>query len=57
MRSSRGTSVVSVTATAPVVATGWATAFGTGSDVTAEAAGAVVLDSSLQKADELLHVS
>jgi cation transport ATPase len=32
-------------------------AFGAGSDVTAEAAGAVVLDSSLQKADELLHIS
>jgi heavy metal translocating P-type ATPase len=32
-------------------------AFGAGSDVTAEAAGAVVLDSSLGKADELLHIS
>ena len=32
-------------------------AFGRNSDVTAEAAGAVVLDSSLQKADELLHIS
>jgi P-type E1-E2 ATPase len=32
-------------------------AFGKNSDVTAEAAGAVILDSSLQKVDELLHVS
>lgn len=31
-------------------------AFGQNSDVTSEAAGAVVLDSSLQRADELLHV-
>lgn len=31
-------------------------AFGQGSDVTAEAAGAVVLDSSLQRVDELLHI-
>jgi heavy metal translocating P-type ATPase len=31
-------------------------AFGTGSDVTAEAAGAVVMDSTLAKADELLHI-
>ncbi len=31
-------------------------AFGANSDVTAAAAGAVVLDSSLQKADELLHI-
>jgi len=31
-------------------------AFGQGSDVTAEAAGAVVLDSSLAKVDELLHI-
>jgi heavy metal translocating P-type ATPase len=31
-------------------------AFGTASDITAEAAGAVVLDSTLQKADELLHI-
>jgi heavy metal translocating P-type ATPase len=31
-------------------------AFGTGSDVTAEAAGAVVMDSTLLKADELLHI-
>jgi len=30
--------------------------FGRGSDVTAEAAGAVVLDSSLQRVDELLHI-
>jgi P-type E1-E2 ATPase len=32
-------------------------AFGQQNDITAEAAGAVVLDSSLQKVDELLHVS
>jgi heavy metal translocating P-type ATPase len=32
-------------------------AFGQQSDIPAEAAGAVVLDSSLQKVDELLHVS
>ena len=31
-------------------------AFGQGSDVTAEAAGAVVLDSSLERVDELLHI-
>ncbi len=31
-------------------------AFGTASDVTTEAAGAVVLDSSLQRVDELLHI-
>ena len=31
-------------------------AFGQGSDVTAEAAGAVILDSSLQRVDELLHI-
>jgi heavy metal translocating P-type ATPase len=31
-------------------------AFGAGSDITAEAAGAVILDNSLQRADELLHV-
>jgi heavy metal translocating P-type ATPase len=31
-------------------------AFGRGSDVTAEAAGAVILDSSLQRVDELLHI-
>jgi len=31
-------------------------AFGRGSDVTAEAAGAVVLDSSLERVDELLHI-
>lgn len=31
-------------------------AFGQGSDVTAEAAGVVVLDSSLQRVDELLHI-
>ncbi len=32
-------------------------AFGQHSDITAEAAGAVILDSSLERADELLHVS
>ncbi|TWU36541.1 Zinc-transporting ATPase [Novipirellula aureliae] len=32
-------------------------AFGQNSDVTTEAAGAVVLDSSLQKVDELMHIS
>jgi heavy metal translocating P-type ATPase len=32
-------------------------AFGSNSDVTAEAAGAVILESSLQKVDELLHIS
>lgn len=31
-------------------------AFGQGSDITTEAAGAVVLDSSLQRVDELLHI-
>lgn len=31
-------------------------AFGQNSDVTAEAAGAVIMDSSLQKVDELLHI-
>jgi len=31
-------------------------AFGHGSDVTAEAAGAVILDSSLERVDELLHI-
>ncbi|KAB2952760.1 MAG: HAD-IC family P-type ATPase, partial [Thermoanaerobaculia bacterium] len=31
-------------------------AFGQGSDVTAEAAGAVILDSSLSRVDELLHI-
>jgi heavy metal translocating P-type ATPase len=31
-------------------------AFGQGSDVTAEAAGAVILDSSLQRVDELMHI-
>jgi heavy metal translocating P-type ATPase len=31
-------------------------AFGQSSDITAEAAGAVILDSSLQRVDELLHV-
>jgi P-type E1-E2 ATPase len=31
-------------------------AFGQGSDVTAEAAGAVIFDSSLQRVDELLHI-
>jgi len=32
-------------------------AFGQNSDITTEAAGAVILDSSLQKVDEFLHVS
>jgi heavy metal translocating P-type ATPase len=32
-------------------------AFGQHSDITAEAAGAVILESSLQKVDELLHIS
>jgi heavy metal translocating P-type ATPase len=32
-------------------------AFGQNSDITAEAAGAVILDTSLEKVDELLHVS
>jgi P-type E1-E2 ATPase len=32
-------------------------AFGQNSDITAEAAGAVILDTSLQRVDELLHVS
>ena len=32
-------------------------AFGQNSDITAEAAGAVIMDSSLQKVDELLHIS
>lgn len=31
-------------------------AFGQGSDITTEAAGAVILDSSLQRVDELLHI-
>jgi P-type E1-E2 ATPase len=31
-------------------------AFGQNSDVTAEAAGAVILESSLEKVDELLHI-
>jgi P-type E1-E2 ATPase len=31
-------------------------AFGQGSDITAEAAGAVIMDSSLQRVDELLHI-
>ena len=31
-------------------------AFGQGSDVTAEAAGAVIMDSSLERVDELLHI-
>jgi P-type E1-E2 ATPase len=31
-------------------------AFGKGSDVTSEAAGAVILDTSLEKVDELLHI-
>ena len=32
-------------------------AFGQNSDVTTEAAGAVILDSSLAKVDELMHIS
>jgi heavy metal translocating P-type ATPase len=32
-------------------------AFGKNSDITAEAAGAVILDSSLERVDELLHIS
>jgi heavy metal translocating P-type ATPase len=32
-------------------------AFGQKSDITAEAAGAVIMDSSLERADELLHIS
>src|SRR5262249_21234082 len=32
-------------------------AFGQNSDITAEAAGAVILDSSLEKVDEFLHIS
>jgi P-type E1-E2 ATPase len=32
-------------------------AFGQNSDVTAEAAGAVIMDTSLQRVDELLHIS
>jgi P-type E1-E2 ATPase len=32
-------------------------AFGQNSDITAEAAGAVILDTSLQKVDEILHIS
>jgi len=32
-------------------------AFGQGSDVTAEAAGVVILESSLQRVDELMHIS
>jgi heavy metal translocating P-type ATPase len=32
-------------------------AFGQNSDITAEAAGAVILDSTLEKVDELLHIS
>jgi P-type E1-E2 ATPase len=31
-------------------------AFGQGSDITTEAAGAVILDSSLQRVDELMHI-
>ncbi len=31
-------------------------AFGQGSDVTAEAAGAVILESSLERVDELMHI-
>ena len=32
-------------------------AFGQNSDITSEAAGAVILDSSLEKVDEFLHIS
>ena len=32
-------------------------AFGQGSDITSEAAGAVILETSLHKVDELLHIS
>jgi P-type E1-E2 ATPase len=32
-------------------------AFGQNSDITAEAAGAVIMDTSLQKTDEFLHIS
>jgi cation transport ATPase len=32
-------------------------AFGQNSDITAEAAGAVILDTSLQKVDEFMHIS
>lgn len=32
-------------------------AFGRNSDITAEAAGAVIMDSSLEKVDEFLHIS
>ena len=32
-------------------------AFGQQSDITAEAAGAVIMDSSLEKVDEFLHIS
>jgi heavy metal translocating P-type ATPase len=32
-------------------------AFGAGSDITSEAAGAVIMDSSLEKVDEFLHIS
>ena len=32
-------------------------AFGSGSDITAESAGAVILDTSLERVDELLHIS
>ncbi len=32
-------------------------AFGSGSDITAEAAGAVILDDNLQKVDEFFHIS
>ena len=32
-------------------------AFGQNSDITAEAAGAVIMDTSLQKVDEFLHIS
>ena len=32
-------------------------AFGQNSDITSEASGVVILDSSLEKVDELLHIS
>jgi P-type E1-E2 ATPase len=32
-------------------------AFGSGSDITAEAAGAVIMESSLERVDELFHIS
>lgn len=35
----------------------WASHSGQNSDVTAKAAGAVIMDSSLRKVDELIHIS